>query len=302
MIQSSSGNYLPQPARKKSWAGLLLLLLLLPFGMTCLQIYHENRQQARDRALLTAVQHDDIVAVRAALSQGADPNTGVLSSRSSSAWQRLWGRLQGETLPPDRPATALLIALAPHADGKMPPENVALIEALLKAKARVNVVGINDETPLMWAVQGQKRATVGLLLQQGARIEARDVGGFTPLHSAVLQADPSIVQLLLARGAIVNTKNRYGKTPLHAAAAAGRATVVRLLLAHGGDVEARDGFGIAPLAEAVKGERIDAVRLLLASGAQVNSTDGGGQTPLHWARQSHNAPLTALLQQAGAHE
>jgi len=72
-------------------------------------------------------------------------------------------------------------------------------------------------TPLMRAVLGHHRGTVGKLLQAGVRLNLQDFEGNTALHLAVQENRDDISLALLEAGAEPEIKNKAGETALHGA-------------------------------------------------------------------------------------
>ena len=99
--------------------------------------------------------------------------------------------------------------------------NVEIMEALVKAGAKVDRMGNDRQTPLHEAVANPTSTAlenVKFLIAHGARVNARDKYNNTPLHAA-LEAGPTEATLeaakfLLANGANPNIKNIFGQTPL----------------------------------------------------------------------------------------
>jgi ankyrin repeat protein len=295
-----------KPSHRKLLGFVILLLFVLPLGLSVAQAFREGRQQALNRALIAAIKNNDAKAVITALAKGANPNARDLQPDHRSAWQRLWDSLQRKRLQTDDAPTALLVALEMHLDVNLvkyqdvfPPENVPLVTALLDAGATANVAESNGTTPLMWAAMSKKRETVRLLLDRGAEINTRDTNGCNALYCTAPENDPALVRLLLAHGAQVNVTGIEG-SPLAQAAAGGQAVSIRILLDSGAKVNSRDLTGETPLYRAVRRNHADCVKLLIARGAQVNAKDDGGNTPLSMAQFYGYQEIANMLKKAGA--
>jgi len=247
----------------------LLLMLLLPLGITAVVGYRESRQQTLDRALFIALKQKDPVMVKAHLAEGADPNARDVQLDKRLVWVRLWDRVQGKPVSIDEEPTALWVALGANGMGESQAQNAALITTLLDA---------------------------------GAAIDAKVIHGSTVLFHAVEAGDAVAASLLITRGARVDVKNDDGKTPLHWAAYSESIDAARLLLEHGSDVNARDSGGDTPLCSAVLYNQEALVKLLLTSGAQVNVKDYADYTPLLFAKQNHQPGILKILKAAGATE
>jgi ankyrin repeat protein len=93
-------------------------------------------------------------------------------------------------------------------------QGFAPTEVLLAHRAKVNVHGEADVTPLHRAVEGGDRMTLELLLEHQAHANAKDTQGATPLHWAVNYGRKDLIEVLLAHGADPNIQNNEGRTPL----------------------------------------------------------------------------------------
>jgi hypothetical protein len=78
---------------------LILLLFGLPLLITGGLIYRGNRQQILNRALLTAIQKNNLPAVIALLAKGADPNARDWPPYVEFLGHKLSGRNMGPLLP-----------------------------------------------------------------------------------------------------------------------------------------------------------------------------------------------------------
>jgi hypothetical protein len=143
--------------------------------------------------LVKAVANNDLKAVTALLSKGADANV--------------------------KNSVEIPVLVMAIRRGSAP-----IIEALLKNKADPNVRNVDtDLTPLLEALHFSPDATgiMKMLLAAGADVNAasrkdRDVlKGVTPLLEAVMEGREDLVQLFLDNGADVNAKTRIGDTAVY---------------------------------------------------------------------------------------
>lgn len=88
---------------------------------------------------------------------------------------------------------------------------------------------------------------VELLLKYPLDINARGVDDCTPLYYAIGKGDNNIVKLLIDKGADVNIPDSYGKTPLMEAADMfdDDDTIIKLLLANGADPYHKNNYGVS---------------------------------------------------------
>ncbi|KAI8425106.1 hypothetical protein MSG28_006961 [Choristoneura fumiferana] len=121
------------------------------------------------------------------------------------------------------------------------------VKLLLEHKADPNRWECRHEmkaTPLHCAASAKSLACVKILLEHGADVNA-GLNEHSPLHYAVLSDAPEVVSLLLQAGACPDTPQVFTETPLHVAASLGSAKCTKLLLDAGADVRAAFGTGRA---------------------------------------------------------
>jgi ankyrin repeat protein len=165
--------------------------------------------------------------------------------------------------------------------------NTKAIHALLKRGVKVDSLGANKETPLMWAVESGQVAASRLLISRGASLKAgmRD-SGHTLLTVAAEAGNSDMVKLLLKSGANPREAGRYGIAPIHCAA---NPAVAALLLDAGAQLTDGQDFGWAPLDSAAADGNLELVKFLVARGADVRARNKRGETALHSAA-SYNSP------------
>ncbi len=116
----------------------------------------------------------------------------------------------------------------------------------------INVRNLDDETPLMCAVNVENLETVTFLLKNHADVNAVDNKQQTCLHLAASKdKSGSITQLLLRRNADTELVDGIGLTPLLVAAFNGNDMVARQLLKHGAKHQANEPSGFTALHYAV---------------------------------------------------
>ena len=196
----------------------------------------------------------------------------------------------------------------------------AIVEALLEARADVNIDDDDGASALLYASARGNLATVELLLRADA-----DVDNFTtsyieieddfvapeystPLIVASAHGHLAVVEALLAANPYLEARDVEDKTALLRASFECHASVVRELLAAGAEVDVADGWGRTSLmlacAERSRADTeraIDTVRVLLAAGADVDARDKDGRTALTWARSVHHFEIVDMLRSAQAY-
>jgi ankyrin repeat protein len=194
---------------------------------------------------------------------------------------------------PDRGITPLMVACRA---GQFPAVN-----ALIAARANVNLSMEDGRTALILAAIQGDEATISALLEAGANVNARDESGFTALMFAAVRGTPAAVSAIAGRGADIEARNRWRETALMLAARAGDAAKLEALLNAGAAVDAvnQDGKSVLNLA-CESGASVELVAVLIRKGANVNAADIEGVTPLMWAAQRGDLEVAKTLLAAGA--
>jgi ankyrin repeat protein len=179
--------------------------------------------------------------------------------------------------------------------------NVDIMKILLQYGAEVNTKdGTNRATPLHCAASKGHLSSLKMLIRHGADVNA-GLNNKSPLHYAVQSAAVDCVKELLDNNAIPNTPQVYSETPLHVAAALGASEIVALLLSHGAAVNVQYGTDkLTPLHLAAEDGDAECARLLIEAGAQFSCENHKKQTPLHLAALSQCSETLELLLNRGA--
>ncbi|MCB1866219.1 MAG: ankyrin repeat domain-containing protein [Chromatiales bacterium] len=163
--------------------------------------------------------------------------------------------------------------------------NVNAVRELLAAGANPNAVDAIGHTPVMRAVETQKKDVVKLLLDSGASTQGADVYGRTLAHLAVETDDPAIVAAVLDAGADFNAKDADGLSPLFKTLqnfGERRNEIVALLAKHGVDLNQGSPYS-TPLLFAIENQDAQLLKMLLEAGADPNVANESGRRPLHEA-------------------
>lgn len=209
-----------------------------------------------------------------------------------------------------------------------------IIDELVKAKADVQALDANGNTPLDSAVLHDQRVSVEALLRNhanvtyvhpvdgrgaldeacirgyadllvplidaGANPTARDRFGQTPLDLALAYKNGNVVAALLRLGRSLKESEKVAEETMESATMRGQTEIARILLDNGLDVNKPSANGSSYLSDAaLKGQK-KVVQLLLDRGASVETRNPSGGTALHDAALGGDAEVVALLLDRGA--
>jgi ankyrin repeat protein len=156
-------------------------------------------------------------------------------------------------------------------------------------------------TALHWAAQRGDLAVVETLLRARARVEASTAYGVTPLALACLGGHTAVINALIAAGADPNAALPGGETPLMTAARTGKGDVVRLLVQHRARVNAREeSSGQTALMWAAAEGHVEVVETLVSAGADLTARSDKGWTAFLFAVREGQMPTVRALLDAGA--
>lgn len=150
--------------------------------------------------------------------------------------------------------------------------NVAIVVALIKARANVNAKDNRGTTVLMHAISPNRhdnsQEVVRLLIGAGANVNAGKENFDTALIRAVRSGNLEMVKLLIAAGANVRAAGSGGHTALTAAASLGHAQIVGLLIKAKADINIKTQYGESAIAIARTWGHTEVVKLLKGAGAK----------------------------------
>ncbi|XP_046551069.1 putative ankyrin repeat protein RF_0381 [Haliotis rubra] len=159
-----------------------------------------------------------------------------------------------------------------------------VVSCLLTKGASVNQASnVTGDTPLhRAAAEWGSTECVDALLKARADVNVQNNTGDTPLHRAATAAaergSTKCVEVLLKAGAHVNVQNNTGDTPLHRAARWESAKCVDVLLKAGADIDVQNNTGDTSRHTAARCESTACFDVLLKAGADVNVQNNAGAT------------------------
>ena len=177
------------------------------------------------------------------------------------------------------------------------PGNIAVLELLLDARARINRKNEIGRTALIEAASIGDLQNVVLLLQHHPDSNAVTGEEETALTFAVVNEYPDIVKVLIKVGAEVNWRDTKGWVPLTYAVYSGNAEIVRLLIDSAADPNHVDMNGDTILLHAVRSRNVDVFCEVLKRAANVNHRNNDGMTALDQAEQDGMDEISRLLKE-----
>ena len=174
--------------------------------------------------------------------------------------------------------------------------HTAIVQALLKASANVNLLCYGGRSALMWAARNGHTSVVLALLQASASVDLQSNAEFTALMWAAWYGHTAIVRALLNVSTGVDLQSKLGYTALMAAAWHGHTAVVQALLQSPASVDLQSNTGKTALMIAAANGRAAIVRLLLAAGADITLLDTRGANAKTFATRRNQAAAILLLQ------
>lgn len=149
-----------------------------------------------------------------------------------------------------------------------------LVRQLVRGGTDVNGRGVQNTTPLVWAMQNPSGFEE--LLELGADPNVVFGEGVTVIHWAAKFGNLRLLSAALAHGGNPNiAAGPNGDTPLHSAAMANGSAFEELLRA-GASIDALDEGGNSPAMVAAQLTRYDLVLLLLERGARLDIQNANG--------------------------
>ena len=180
-------------------------------------------------------------------------------------------------------------------------QEVVVAGLLRRAPERLNCLGQNQTTPLMWAILGKHFSTVKCLLDAGADLDCTTQDGETALSLATASGDQPLVELLLARpldlaASIGGSSASY----LHRAAELENPAMLLALCRHGAPVRADAADNWPHHAAAKAGSILNLRALCGLDPGGCTRPNRSGQTPLHLAALNGRVEAVIFLADRGA--
>lgn len=162
-----------------------------------------------------------------------------------------------------------------------------VIEKLLESGADIDILDMQQRTPLHFAVVANRIPVVKLLIAKGANIDVQSSSGRTPLLEAVINGSFEVAVILIQSGAQLDLVDTKGTSVLHHLCFSRDPNlhIIEMVLQHKGNPNITNLKGGTPLMFAStlkKHFSVKLIKLLLEYGADINQTDNHGRAAIHF--------------------
>lgn len=176
--------------------------------------------------------------------------------------------------------------------------NIEIVNALIKAGADLNIKDKSGYSPLLLAAHyGYTEIVQALWAEKGkVDIDIVDIDEVTPLMHAIYNDKIEAAQFLISNISNINAVNKLGQTALMMAAQEGRKEIIEILVKRKDvDIDLADNQGMTPLMNSVYNNHIEITRLLISKIKNINAASEDGITALIIAIQEGNQEITKML-------
>ena len=184
--------------------------------------------------------------------------------------------------------------------------NIEIMKLLLEKGADVNLKNKSNMTALTIAVISNKQNAVKILLENNADVNVvSNLNDQTPLMFALQNKNLPIIKMLKEKDVDIHAKDSYGNTALMNAITLNSVNMkeVKFLIANTDQINMFNNLGMSPLFKAIGLDHIDLVKYLLKNGADIHLKNYRGVTVLDVAKKTKNNPeMIKLLNDFGAKE
>ena len=257
---------------------------------------------AADAPVADAAMNGDVETVRALLAGGADVNAAQGDGMTALHWAafqddhtlaQLLLEAEADVAAATRVGAITPLSLA-ASNG-----SVAMIEALVAAKASVNIPTTTGATPLMAAATSGSVDAVQVLLDHNAFVNARETAnGQTALMFAAWENRADVIRRLVERGAHAGLTSWVVSMNAPRLDNDGNPVPVRRTRVPGANSVMG---GMTALLFAARDGHLEAVRALVESGTNIDQVAGGdGSSPMVIAIANGHYTLAKYLLDAGA--
>lgn len=180
-------------------------------------------------------------------------------------------------------------------------KNSAIVRALIKAHAPLDIRNQYGLTPLMMAARFSTADIVQAVVGAGANIEIKDGSGWTAIFFAIPRGEPAILNVFLNAKANVDLIDEDGDSLLAIAAEYRQTEMAKILLAtQRMKIDSVNKSGESSLFTAVREKAFGVMEMLCKNGANVNLGRVDGRTPLYQAIDMRDQKGARFLYKSGA--
>jgi hypothetical protein len=182
--------------------------------------------------------------------------------------------------------------------------NLDIVKFLLEVGADIKLHKLQDnrgKTALMWAAYKGYLDVVNALVKARADVNLKDNYDLTALMRAAQEGHLAILQALVEAGSIIDLPDQDGDTALMRAAQQGfHLDIVQALVKAGADVNLKNKNGDTALMLAIRGDHLDVFKALLEAKPKLDLDLGDSDTVFLRVAKKAKAPFIKALVKAGA--
>lgn len=179
-------------------------------------------------------------------------------------------------------------------------KNVDNLKSLLNNGIDINIMGKDNNTPLIEASKIGSEEIVKELIKLGANLDLQTTCGDTALMKASEKGYVEIVTALVNAGADVNKRANNKQSSLICATRKGYVNIVKVLVESGANLDTIDYSNNNALCYAAENNYIDIVKVLVESKVDLNVKGEYGTTPLTKAVERGNIEIVRYLIENGS--
>ncbi|KAK4878427.1 hypothetical protein RN001_010933 [Aquatica leii] len=173
-----------------------------------------------------------------------------------------------------------------------------LMELMIQSGADPNLRSHKRNTYLHYAARMGDTAILIDLINRGGNVNVVNLNNESPLFFAVTFGRDDAALVLLSNGADVNMSTNFGQSVLNVVAEKGHKELVLAFITHGANINNTDNNNVTPLTGALANNHFDVAKVLMDNGADVNIPNNDGYCALHYIAGADTDLLPKVLKNA----
>lgn len=149
----------------------------------------------------------------------------------------------------------------------------------------IDVRTFRQMTPLMLALEENKKKIFKYILEQGGSLTSQDEDGHDILQRSILLKNQNLAKELIQAGANIESRSFSGETPLMLAVRHGLLDVTRALVNQGADIFEKNSRGDNLLHLAAVSDQMDVIGFVYDKGLSIHEKNKEGKRPRDCAKR-----------------